>query len=143
MSDSVRPYGLQPTRLLCPWGFSRQEYQCGLPCPPPGDLINPVIKHTSLGRWVLYHQHHLGSPNRLPSVQSLSRVRLFVDLWTAPHKASLSVHHQFLELVQTHVHRVNDVIQPSHPRLSLSPPAFNLLQLSGSFLLSWLFTSRG
>ena len=33
--------GLQPTRLLCPWGFSKQEYQSGLPRPPPGDLPNP------------------------------------------------------------------------------------------------------
>ena len=23
VSDSLRPYGLQPTRLLCPWGFSK------------------------------------------------------------------------------------------------------------------------
>ena len=28
-------------RLLCPWGFSRQEYWNGLPCPPPGVLPNP------------------------------------------------------------------------------------------------------
>ena len=28
----------------CPWGFSRQEYWSGLPCPPPGDLPNPGIK---------------------------------------------------------------------------------------------------
>ena len=27
-------------RLLCPWGFSRQECWSGLPCPPPGDLSN-------------------------------------------------------------------------------------------------------
>ena len=32
---------MQPARLLCPWGFSRQEYWNGLPCPPPGDLPNP------------------------------------------------------------------------------------------------------
>ena len=38
VSDSLRPHGLQPTRLLCPCGFSRQEYWSGLPCPPPGDL---------------------------------------------------------------------------------------------------------
>ena len=38
MSDSLQPHGLQPTRLLCPRGFSRQEYWSGLPCPPPGDL---------------------------------------------------------------------------------------------------------
>ena len=30
-------------RLLCP-GFSRQEYQSGLPCPPPGDLPNQGLK---------------------------------------------------------------------------------------------------
>ena len=38
VSDSLRPQGLQPARLLCPWGFSRQEYCSELPCPPPGDL---------------------------------------------------------------------------------------------------------
>ena len=29
---------------LRPWGFSRQEYLSGLPCPPPGDLLHPGIK---------------------------------------------------------------------------------------------------
>ncbi|ELR52688.1 hypothetical protein M91_13299, partial [Bos mutus] len=29
-------------------GFSRQEYWCGLPRPPPGDLPNPGIKPPSL-----------------------------------------------------------------------------------------------
>ena len=47
MSDSFRPHGLQLTRLLCPWGFSRQEYWSGLPCPPPGDLPNPGIEPRS------------------------------------------------------------------------------------------------
>ena len=30
--------------LLCPEGFSRQEYWSGLPCPLPGDLPNPGVK---------------------------------------------------------------------------------------------------
>ena len=47
VSDSVQPYGLQPARLLCPWGFSRQEYWSGLPCPPPGDLPDPGTKPRS------------------------------------------------------------------------------------------------
>ena len=38
MSNSLQPYGPQPARFLCPWGFSRQEFWSGLPCPPPGDL---------------------------------------------------------------------------------------------------------
>ena len=41
MSNSLRPQELQPTNLLCPWGFSRQEYQSGLPFPSPGDLPKP------------------------------------------------------------------------------------------------------
>ena len=36
------------------------------------------------------------------------------------------VHHQLLELAQTHVHWVGDAIQPLHPLLSASPPAFSL-----------------
>ena len=41
----------------------------------------------------------------------------------------LPVHHQLLEFTQTHVHRLGDAIQPSHPLLSLSPPASNLPSL--------------
>ena len=52
VSDSVRPHGLQSARLLCPWGFSRQEYWSGLPCPPPGDLPNPGTEPRSPALWV-------------------------------------------------------------------------------------------
>ena len=38
----------------------------------------------------------------------------------------LPVHHQLPEFTQTHVHRVGDAIQPSHPLSSPSPPAPNL-----------------
>ena len=37
----------------------------------------------------------------------------------------LPVHHQLLEATQTHVHRVDDAIQPSHLLLSPFPPAFS------------------
>ena len=43
------------------------------------------------------------------------------------------VHHQLLELTQTHVHWVSDAIQPSHPLSSPSPPAFNLSQYQDLF----------
>jgi len=45
----------------------------------------------------------------------------------------LPVHHQLPESTQTHVHRVGDAIQPSHPLLSPSPPALNLSQHQGLF----------
>ena len=47
VSNSLRPQGLQPARLLCPWAFSRQEYWNGLPYPPPGYLPNPEVKPRS------------------------------------------------------------------------------------------------
>ena len=43
MSNSVQSHGLYLINLLCPRGFSRQEYWSGLPCPPPGDLPNSGI----------------------------------------------------------------------------------------------------
>ena len=45
----------------------------------------------------------------------------------------LPVHHQLLKFTQTHVHRVGDAIQPSHPLLSPSPPAPNPSQHQGLF----------
>ena len=43
------------------------------------------------------------------------------------------IHHQLLELTQTHVHRDSDTIQPSHPLSFPSPPAFNHSQHQGLF----------
>ena len=45
----------------------------------------------------------------------------------------LPVHHQLLEFTQTHVHRVGDAIQPSHPLSSPSPPAPNPSQHQSLF----------
>ena len=45
----------------------------------------------------------------------------------------LPVHHQLPEFTQTHVHRVGDAIQPSHPLLSPSPPAPNPSQHQSLF----------
>ena len=42
-------------------------------------------------------------------------------------------HHQLPESTQTHVHRVDDAIQPSNPLLSPPPPALNLSQHQGLF----------
>ena len=45
----------------------------------------------------------------------------------------LPVHHQLQEINQTHVHRVSDAIQPSHPLSSPSPPVFNPSQHQSLF----------
>ena len=64
-------------------------------------------------------------------VQSLSRVWLWdpIDCSTP----GLPVHHRLPEFIQTHLHWVGDAIQPSHPLLSPSPPAFNTSLHQGLF----------
>ena len=52
----------------------------------------------------------------------------------------LPVHHQLLEFTQTHVHRVGDAIQPSHPLSSPSPPSPNPSQHQGLF--QWVNSSH-
>ena len=52
----------------------------------------------------------------------------------------LPVHHQLPELTQTHVHRVSDAIQPSHPLSSPSLPALSLSQHQGIF--QWVSSSH-
>ena len=76
-----------------------------------------------------YHKHSL-----LQSVSQFSRSVLSNSL--NPMDSSMSghpVHHQLPEFTQTHVYWVSDVIQPSHPLSSPSPPAFNLSQHQGFF----------
>ena len=56
------------------------------------------------------------------------------SLWPMNRSSSgLPGHHQLLEFTQTHVHRVSDAIQPSHPLSSPSPPAANPSQHQSLF----------
>ena len=58
------PVDCNPQALLCK-GFSRQEYWSGWAFPSPGYLPDPEIQPISvscIGKWVLYHWCHLGSP---------------------------------------------------------------------------------
>ena len=70
-------------------------------------------------------------PPNVVAVRSLSHVRLCdpVDCSTP----GFPVLHHLLELAQTHVHRVDDAIQPSHPLLPSSSPALSLSQHQGLF----------
>ena len=61
------------------------------------------------------------------SVQFSSVTQLCPTLYDSMNCSmpGLPVHHQLPEFTQTHVHRVGDAIQPSHPLSSPSPPAHN------------------
>ena len=53
---------------------------------------------------------------------------------------AIPIHHQLPEFTQTHVHRIDDAIQPSHPLSSPSPPAPNPSQHQG--LIQWVNPSH-
>ena len=86
-----------------------------------------------IGRQVLYHLSHLGSPNftstwTFTSVNSVAQS--FPTLCNPMYYSTpgLPVHCQLPEFTQTHVHWVGDAIQPSNPLSSPSTPTFNLSQ---------------
>ena len=90
----LRPHGLQPTWLLCPWDFPGQEYWSVLPFPPPRDLLDPGIKAVPLAWQVdslpLSHWRTPKSDLIVDVVGLLSHVRLFGTPWTAAHQTPLS-----------------------------------------------------
>ena len=90
------------------------------------------FKLTFIGVWLLCNV--VGQ-----SVHSLSRVWLCNPMNRS--MPVLPVHHQIPEFTETHVIRVGDVIQPSNPLSSPSPPAPNPSQHQG--LLSQLLASGG
>ena len=71
----------------------------------------------------------------LSSVQFSSVAQLCPTLCAPMNHSTpgLPVHHHLLEFTQTHVHRVSDAIQPSHPQSSPSPPAPNPSQHQSLF----------
>ena len=73
--------------------------------------------------------------SRIPNIQFSSVAQSYPTLcnpmdWSTQ---GFPVHHQLLELAQTHVHKVSDAIQASHPLSFPFPPAFNLSQHQGLF----------
>ena len=77
-----------------------------------------------------------------PPFQFISLSQLCPTLWDPMDCSTpgFPVHHQFLNFNQTHVHQAGDAIQPSHPLLSPSPPAFNPSQHQGLF--KWVSSSH-
>ena len=78
------------------------------------------------------------------SVQFSSVAQSCLTLCNAMNRSTLGlpVHHQLPEVTQTHVHRVSDAIQPSHPLSSPSPPTSNPSKHQ-SLPVSQLFTWGG
>ena len=111
---------------LCPLHMVIHTFQrCSLSLSPPPSPLCPQVSSLCL-RLHCCPADRFISIIFLSSVQSLSHVRHFSASWTA----GLPVFHQLPEFTLTHVHRVGDAIQPSHP-LSSPSPAFNVSQHQG------------
>ena len=107
-----------------------------LPFPSPGDLPEPGTEPRSPTLQVdSLLSEPLGEALKSASVQFSSVAQWCPTLCHPMNRSTpgLPVHHQLPEFTQTHVHRVNDAIQPSHPLLSPSPPAPNPSQHQSLF----------
>ena len=71
----------------------------------------------------------------IPSIEFSSVAQSCLTLWDPMNRSTpgIPVHHQLPEFTQTHVHRVSDAIQPSHPLSSPCPPAPNPSQHQSLF----------
>ena len=110
------------------------------------------IKSIHFYFWMVYHGVYMKQFKQVNNEEHLSHfqvsvqfssVQLLSHVWLCdPMNRStpgLPVHHYLPEFTQTHIHRVSDAIQPSHPLLSPSPPPPNPSQHQGLF--QWVSSS--
>ena len=153
MSNSVRPHRRQPTRLPRPWDSpgkntgvgchfllqymkvkSEREVTQSYPtlsdpmdCSLPGSSVHGIFQARVL-EWgaiafsIYFVYMHAKSLQSCPTLCDPMDCSM----------PGVPVPHYLPELAQTHVHRVSDAIQPSHP-LSPPSPAFHLSQHQGLF----------
>ena len=106
--------GLQTQRMVCTQRPGTQDLICA-----PWDTLALQPWPSSQASWSCFYIQETGNVDGEPSAQSFpscAAVQPLMDRSTP----GLPVRHQFPELAQTHVHRVGDAIQPSHPLLPLS-----------------------
>ena len=134
----LRPHGLQPTRLFCPWDSSGKY--TGVGCHFSLQEIFPTQgSHLLLLHWQADSllSEPAGKPKNtgVGSVQFSSVAQSCPTLGDPMNRSTpgLPVHHHLPEFTQTNVHRVRDAIQLSHPWSSPSPPAPNPSQHQSLF----------
>ena len=111
-------------------------------------LCNKILLKYKRHRESFWHTHQKGAETVPPS-QFIARSDIPIQFSSVAQSCptpmnhstpGLPVHHQLPEFTQTHVHRVGDANQPSHPLLSPSPPASNPSQHQGLF--QWVNSSH-
>ena len=95
--------------------------------------LQSLLQHHSSKASILWHLAFFTAQLSHPYISSVSQSCPTLCDPMNRSTPGLPVHHQLPEFTQTHVHRVRDAIQPSHPRSSPSPPAPNLSQHQSLF----------
>ena len=141
MSNSLWPWTAACQAPLS-MGFSRKEYWSGLPFLPPGESSQPKDQTWSPALQVdSLLSEPPGEPHVSQSVQSLSRVRLFVTPWIAAHEASLSITNSQSSPRPTSI----ESVMPSshlilcHPLLLLPsiPPSIRVFSYESTLHMGW------
>ena len=129
---------MQTHGLFSPWNSSGQNTGVGnlslLQGIFPTQGLNPGIELPYCRR-ILLPAEPQGKPKNI-GVGQFSSVAQSCPTLCDPMNSSmpgLPVHHHLLESTETHIHRVSDAIQPSHPLLSPFPPAPNPSQYQNFF----------
>ena len=152
MSNSVKPHRRQPTRLPHPWDSPDMKTGMGchfllqcmkvksesevpqsyptlsdpMDCSIPGSSVHGIF----LARVLNWDAIAFSSVNQIRSV-----AQSCLTLCNPMNRSTpgFPVHHQLPKFTETHVHRVNDAIQPSHPLSFPSPLAPNPSQHQSLF----------
>ena len=163
LSDCLQPHRRHPTRLPRPWDSPGKNTGVGchfllqcrkvksesevaqsypilsdpMDCSLPGSSIHGIFQARVLEWGAIAFSTSQRRHTQI--IRGSTQFSLVTQSWLALcdpmdcSTPSFPVHHQLPELAQTHVHRIDDAIQLSHPLSSLSPPAFNLSQHQGLF----------
>ena len=137
---------LKGNKLICFQGITSQDCNSKW-----SRLTSPVIRHMDITNLLIQCSENSVSfhcPKWTTSCKSWEDIQFSSVAQSCPtlcdpvnrSTPGLPVHHQLPEFTQTHVHRVDDAIQPSHPLSSLSPPAPNPSQHQGLF--QWVNSSH-
>ena len=123
LSNSLQPHESQHARPPCRSPTPRVHWDSR----PSSQWCHPAISSSVVP--------FSSCPQSLPDTDKMKVAHSCPTLCDPMDRSTsgLPVHHQLLELAQTHVHPVCDAIQPSHPLSSPSPPAPNPFQHQGLF----------